>query len=634
MRCVPVWARSGKTAALAQRHGACLATVAMLALLASGCMRTSAGGAAGAVAAIGCDTGNADNPVIIAGCTEASTTGSLKATSSPPIAPSSPILSKPSLAAAPLVTPSQVSPVGAAGRLPPTGIFGGLAGLFSARPAAVPQPPAGSISAQAATAGLPAPRAPVSTAVAIKPAGMSPRQLTLPPQLRDASTTGSLPGAAPSTAADAVAGMQARESKQARTFGKGQIRLADAVASAVMTYPEIKINEARVREAKAGIAISEAGLYPSADLRLASGGNFSGSYEGRAVPYKTASNDVDARFDGGLILRQLVYDFGATRSDIERARYLRDAEKMKLREKIDDIAYRTSQNYLKILEQRSLLRLIDETIAAHVELARIVQAHNKEGHGTAADVSRVASRLVDVRAIRSDISLQLLSAEDQFQRLTRNKPTSLGNVPEFGKLIPASPSAAIAQMMANNPKLAALQATRQSAEKELEFQRTSALPKFNLEVETESKNFRSHVQGRTQTEGRAMMAMRYRLMDGGLSSATDQQIRARIEGSEMTYLNDREQLEADIRQAYRAIESSSRKARLVAEGVNASRKVRELYLEQFKAGKRTIFELLDGQMSFYTASRSQIESQYEGRRAMFDILRATGELTVALSKRG
>ncbi|MGL4974131.1 MAG: TolC family protein, partial [Bosea sp. (in: a-proteobacteria)] len=381
------------------------------------------------------------------------------------------------------------------------------------------------------------------------PAGMSQRQLILPPQMRDAATTGSLPGAAPSTAADAVAGMLARESKQAKTFAKGQIRLADAVASAVMTYPEIKINEARVREAKAGIGIAESGLYPSADLRLASGGNFSGSYEGRAIPYKTASNDVDGRFDGGLILRQLVYDFGATRSDIERARYLRDAEKMKLREKIDDIAYRTSQNYLKILEQRSLLRLIDETIAAHVELARIVQAHNKEGHGTAADVSRVSSRLVDVRAIRSDISLQLLAAEDQFQRLTRHKPTGLGNVPEFGKLIPASPAAAISQMMANNPKLAGLQATRQSAEKELEFQRTSALPKFNLEVETESKNFRSHVQGRTQTEGRAMMAMRYRLLDGGLSTATNQQIRARIEGSEMTYLNEREQLEADIRQA-------------------------------------------------------------------------------------
>lgn len=411
-------------------------------------------------------------------------------------------------------------------------------------------------------------------------------------------------------------------------------RLADAVASAVMTYPEIRINEARVREAKAGIDMSRAGLYPIADIRLAAGGNFSGSYEGRPVPYKAANNAADTRFDGGMILRQLLFDFGATRSDVQRAEFLRDAEKLKLKEKVDEIAYKTSQNFLKVLEQRALLELIEDTIRSHEHLARVVQAHAKEGHGTLADVSRVNSRLVDVRAIRSDISLQLMAAEDQFQRLTRKKPAALADVPELGKVIPGGANHAIQQAIANNPRLGAIQATRRSAEKELEFQKASTLPRINLEVESESKNFRNHEIGRTQVEGRAMIAMRYRFMDGGLSSATNRQIMARIEGNEMNYLNEREQMEADIRQAYRAIESSGRKNRLVAEGVASSDRVRELYLEQFKGGKRSIFELLDGQMSYYTSRRSQIESQYEGRRAMFDILRSMGDLTRTLSQRG
>jgi len=37
-------------------------------------------------------------------------------------------------------------------------------------------------------------------------------------------------------------------------------------------------------------------------------------------------------------------------------------------------------------------------------------------------------------------------------------------------------------------------------------------------------------------------------------------------------------------------------------------------------------------MSVYTIRRSQIENQYEGQRAMFDILRATGSLTTVLSR--
>lgn len=473
---------------------------------------------------------------------------------------------------------------------------------------------------------------------AIKTAEASRKDLRLPPHLRqDAQGQTGL-------SSDAVAGKTGADPAQTGSPGgkaKTQqarapsrpIRLADAVASAVLSYPEIRIHEAKAREAKAGIAIAQSALYPNADLRLATGGNFTGSYQGQTIPYREAANTLDGRFDGGLILRQLVYDFGAARSDIERAELLRDTERLKLKDKIDDIAYRTTQSYLKVMEHRSLLKLVDEIIGAHEELALIVQAHAQEGHGTLADVQRVSSRLVDVRAIRSDVSLQLKAAEDQFERLTRQSPSRLVAPPDLRRSLPASPVAAISEMLSRNPRLAALQTNTQSTRKELEFQRASILPKINLELETESKNFRNGPQGRTQAEARAMLSMRYRLMDGGLAAATEQQILARIEGGEFSYLNEREQLEADIRQAYRAIDSAGRKLKLVADGVSSAVKVRELYLEQFKGGKRTVFELLDSQMSFYSIRRSQIENQYEGQRAMFDILRATGSLTAVLSRR-
>lgn len=464
-----------------------------------------------------------------------------------------------------------------------------------------------------------------------QPAGLDrPNALTIPPHLRagakpEPANTGSLE---PTGAASSPSRKKEPAARPAQPT-----KLADAVASAVMTYPEIKVSEARAREAKAGVGVARSALYPSADLRLAAGLNFAGSYEGQTIPYRTSTNQIDGRVDGGIILRQLVYDFGATRSDIERAELLRDAERLKVREKIDEVAYKTTQNFLKVLEQRALLALVDEIIAAHEQLARVVQAHAREGHGTIADVQRVNSRLVDVRAIRSDVSLQLKSAEDQFERFTRIRPNRLVAPPDVRRALPGSPGNAITLMLANNPRLAAIQTTAQSSRKELESQRAGILPKFNVELESESKNFRNGPSGRSQGEARAMLSMRYRLMDGGLSEATQQQILARIEGGDSSYLNEREQLEADIRQAYRAIDSSGRKLKLVSDGVNSASKVRELYLEQFKGGKRTVFELLDSQMSFFTIRRNQIENQFEGQRAMFDILRATGSLTAVLSRK-
>jgi outer membrane protein TolC len=466
--------------------------------------------------------------------------------------------------------------------------------------------------------------------------------LTLPPHLRDAGAVATAAPAqmatAPATAGSTADGIATGSIGATRLAGdrarpRQRLDLTKAVTGALLTYPEIRAHEARVRETRAGVDAARAPLFPQADLRLAAGANFSGSYEGNTVPYKVSSNNVDGRLDGGVVLRQLLFDFGATRSEIARAELLRDAEKLRLREKIDDVAGKTAQAYLRVLENRALLSLVDEVVAAHLELARVVAAHAQEGHGTNADVQRVNARLVDVRAIRADVSLQLSAAEDQLERLTRVHPGQLAPTPDLRRRIPASDAAATALMLSNNPRLAAIQTTTRSSEKELEAQKASTLPRINLEVDGESKNFRNGPDGRTQAEARAMVAMRYRFLDGGLADATKSQILARIENGEFTYLNEREQMEADLRQAYRAIDSAGRKLKLVSEGVTSAREVRALYLEQFKGGKRTVFELLDSQMSFFTVRRSQIESQFSGQRAIFEILRITGQLATTLAAR-
>jgi outer membrane protein, adhesin transport system len=424
--------------------------------------------------------------------------------------------------------------------------------------------------------------------------------------------------------------VRSKDAQNSRRFHKGPLRLSDAVSSSVLTFPEVRIVEARVIEARAGISVAKAGLYPRLDMRVAAGPNFGGSYEGNSLPYVKATNQKDGRIDGSIVLQQLLFDFGATHKDIERAEFLRDSERHKLREKIDETAYKTAQVYTRILEQRAIFALSNETIASHEELLKIVQAQSSEGHGTVADVNRVKTRLVDVRAIRNDVSLILSGAEEQFERLTQIKPVNLVGIPNFRGHIPATSETAIAMALSGNPRLASLQSTKNSAASELEFQKASILPKINLEVDSDSKNYRSGASGRSQFETRAMVALRFRILDGGLSDATEKQIQARILGNEVGLLNEREQLEADIRQAYRAIDSAGRKLRLVSEGVASAASVRSLYLEQFKGGKRTIFELLDGQMSYYSARRSQIESQFEATRAIFDILRSTGELTRAI----
>lgn len=433
---------------------------------------------------------------------------------------------------------------------------------------------------------------------------------------------------------------KSREAEEKRlwnpTAGRGAVgppvnfSLSEAVTQGALTFPEIRIQEQRLREARAGIDVSASQLYPSLEVRVGSGGSFTGNYSGGSVPYDVSKNQPDGRLDTSFALRQLLFDFGATAMDVSRADFIRQAEQAKLRDKIDDTSFRIAQLYLRLSEMRTVSTLLDETVAAHHRLLGIVKAQADEGHGTLADVNRVQSRLVDIATIRSDLLLQIKAAEDNFIRLTGFRPGRLRAFPSLRTKLPPDAAEAVARAKASNPRIESLVATQRSAEAELEFQKRSNLPRFGIEVDNDSKNLRDGKDGRSELNGRAMVAMRVRLLDGGLARATERQIEARIAGAGATLENESQLIATDLFQAYRTIETASQKQRLITDGVRAAGRVQELYLEQFKGGRRTVFELLDGQMAFYTARRSQIETSNEANRAMLDILRATGELTRAI----
>ena len=449
----------------------------------------------------------------------------------------------------------------------------------------------------------------------------------------DGDETGSTPDETSESSSKALAKTNALVSigGTGPTSGRIDFSLPSAASVAVIDHPEVKIQKARIDETNAGVGIAISGLYPSGTASIGTGASMNATGVGTQGPFQGAVKGNDGRLDGGITLRQLIYDFGATQLDVERAKLSNEAERLKTFEKLDDISFRTTQAYLKVLESRDLLKLVDETLAAHRGLAEIVQANVKEGNGTNADVSRIASRINDLGAIRSDLSLQMLSAQEDLRRFTRREPGRLVTPVSYRRAIPLTPDDAIASARRESPRLRSVDASTGAIQKEIEFQKAAAYPKLSVEIGGDTKNYQRPGHYNNEAEGRALLSLQYKFADGGLNEATVSQLIARREGSALTYQNEREQMEADIRQAYRAIVSADLKSRLVRQGVMTAAKVQELYVEQFKANRRTVFEVLDSQMSSYTSRRTLIESQYDLQRAVFSILKLTGKLTLTLT---
>jgi TolC family type I secretion outer membrane protein len=441
--------------------------------------------------------------------------------------------------------------------------------------------------------------------------------ITVPPLLRSMMESGPDP--------TNVAAMQAEAAVRPRT---AVVSLAEATRQTLRSNPDMGQVVAMLEEATAAVKTARSTLGPQVDARVGVGPGVEGSFKRIAgTDYFYGKNmQGTSRGDFALTGRQLLYDFGATASDISRANNQQTARALRVAATAEELSLRVAEVYIKTLETRRLLDLAVENVAELKGVAQLIRENATNGNATTADVRRVEARVIDAEAQRSDQEFEHQSALDRFLRVTGMRPASLRPAPDVGALIPASREAAIAQMLASNPKIEANRAAIKAARAEAESLKLTSMPKLSLDGEVSNKQFNGQ-QVRGEVDARGLLTLSYKVADGGYSSSVAEQASARVTQEEMRALTDQQELEFDIRQAYNGLANAKSKAVNTGAGVKASESARELYREQFKGGKRSLLELLDVQASYVSARRNAITTASEQQRSAYGVLRATGRLT-------
>lgn len=406
--------------------------------------------------------------------------------------------------------------------------------------------------------------------------------------------------------------------------------LKDVVSFAIANHPQVGIARARVAEAKSGIVVSEANNGFQLDGSL---GHGYGAQSTNAIPlgnelFQQPNLGNGKRYVVSLTGKKLLYDFGATEKTISRAMKLTSAEEFGLASRINDIGQAMAQAYLNVVETRDLTRLNNDNIAALEEIQKLVELNQTNGNGTVADVKRVEARLVDARAVASDNEAELQNALDRFQRLVKAEPGELKPAPDLADYTPAKVETAIALLPQTSPRLRASEMSRRASELELEAKKSSLMPQIVLQTDSTLKSYTGSYWN--NFDAQAMVSMTYKFMDGGLSQGQIGQLLARREQEEQRFNFDRDEAEADLRKFYITIASARSKTASLADGVEASRKARGLYKEQFQGGKRTLFELLDIQTAAFNAERASIMNMFEERRAVYGVLSTMGVFVEAV----
>jgi adhesin transport system outer membrane protein len=413
--------------------------------------------------------------------------------------------------------------------------------------------------------------------------------------------------------------------------------LGEAVGAAVLSHPLMGAQAAKVTGSLADVRTAQGATKPQLQVYAGSGGSYLGSYVNSPQQFGSVDIPGTSRSDAGFTLRQLVYDFGAAKADISRSRTLVTAERLRLADQAEDIALRTVNAYFNLLEQSELITLIDKVVADDNNFANLVTLNESQGNGTVADVNRIKSKVIEVEALRTDIMTALQTAQDEFFRLTKLESGQVRRAPSALPGIPPSFEPALEVAKKSNPSLLALSATGTSIDFQLASQQAQRLPRVDVQGDGLMKHYLgSPAASQGVVDTRLMLMVSYKMFDGGIMAAQADRIREDKRANDFRLLDEKEGIELNLRRFYQALSANRTKEKAALQGTATAQKANSLYLEQFKAGKRTVFEVLDSRMVVFTMQKNAVNGKYEQRRAAYGVLRNIGQLveTVARSPAG
>ncbi len=399
--------------------------------------------------------------------------------------------------------------------------------------------------------------------------------------------------------------------------------LRSAIVGALKDNPEIQITLAQQDDAQYAVDEARSAYLPHLDISAGRGREFARAGH--------SARTIEWRLESTVTLTQNLWDFGITINDIRRARAAWRSAEWATRERIEAISYDITNAYLGVLQQQKLLVLTEEELSATQKILKVVTVQKDLGLTTSADISRVKTRIEAVQSDLLDRKSALEQARHSYRRLTNHLPAAAVDLPDDAAMLPATVEDAVDLIDQHNPSMAQAMEDRRSLARQYDSQTGTFLPRVSLLVQG---NHKFDVQGATglADDARAMVQVTYNLFNGGADLALRRRIAARMREADYELDRRRRQVETDIRTDFDALEAARQKIATIGAQIDAAERVASLYKDQFKEGKRTVFDLLDSQQNLYSAHAAAITNRIALQAAEYRVLQNLGGLFDLISQ--
>lgn len=372
----------------------------------------------------------------------------------------------------------------------------------------------------------------------------------------------------------------------------GAMTVQEAIRQAIRTNPDIKAAQASRRATDSVLDQAIGRYFPEAEINADIG------FEriDRPNGFGPLVNDRwRNRRRASLNIRQILFDGFDRLNDRYQSEARISAAAFKVMARSEIVALNVLEAYIDVVRHNELLVLAAANVRRHERLLSLVRARVDGGKNSAGDLDQTRERLQAAKALVPQIRIARNTARAKFRRFVGVKPHRLGHV-ELPRLGMRSSKTAVRRAVDNNPRLAAIRSEIDVAKFRTDQYRSSNFPTVALEGSAGIGQDLDGTPGKSN-DLRAMLTMRWRLLDGGVRRARTEELIEREFEKVAEYDSLVRTIMEEIEVAWTRVIDGRQQVKFINQQLAQNRKLVRSYREEYEADKRSLLDVLDAENS-------------------------------------
>jgi len=396
----------------------------------------------------------------------------------------------------------------------------------------------------------------------------------------------------------------------------------DALASEIATANQnLKVAEARLREARALVRFNRAALFPT----ISAGAGLSTIRESSHQPF--LSSTTPPGHSGDLLLSlDMSYEidlWGRVRRTVAAAKHEAEATAADLETARLSLQAELAMDYFELRAAEAQQALLDETVKAFEAALQLTTNRFQGGAAPKSDVAQAQTQLDTTRAQATDVTVQRAQLEHAIATLIGKPPAAFGLAPRPLDIRPPGiPVGLPSQLLERRPDIAAAERRVAEANEQIGIAKAAYYPTvmLNASVGFEGSSF-GNVLNASSLLWSVGASITQTIFDGGRRRATSDAARASYDATVAAYrqttLTAFQQVEDNLA-ALRILEQEAQQQRRAVESAQQSL---QLFTNRYRGG-------VDNYLQVITAQTVTLANQ----RTDIDILRRRMDASVLLVK--